>query len=134
MSKIASVVSACFSLNKSNPPELVVSASGTVSSSGWKNGNLSPVVYVVPPPDGIQDFDFEATPPEGMVLQVMLPISGDGSMPLESWMKGVRVRAEGNSVVALFEDSACAVEQVTFGEEPVTGPKDPTLPGGNGGH
>ena len=138
MSNVASVTSVCFHLNKSNPPELVVSASGTVGSSGWKDFRLFPVTYIVQPPDGIQDFEFEGTPPTGMALQVIRHISGDGSMPLELWMKGVRVHGANNSVVAMFDDAACAVEQVSFdGESGVTetdGPKDPTLPGGNGGH
>lgn len=136
MSKISSVVSACFHLDKSNPPQLAVSAAGQVSSSGWKDGVLTPMVYVMPPQDGLQDFTFEATPPTEMALDIMLPISGDGSLAFEPWMKGVRVNAAGNSVEVSFEDTACAVGKKVFeapAAEPVDGPKHPTLPGGNGG-
>lgn len=61
--KIYSVQSACFEINKINPPELFVRAEGQATSSGWSNARLAPWTYITPPEDGIQDFDFIATPP-----------------------------------------------------------------------
>lgn len=112
MSQSVSLVkSVCFSIDKSNPPQLAVNAIGTVNSSGWKNGVLVPVVYVVQPLDGIQDFHFVADAPAGIVLWVMSPISGDGKIELESWMKGVRIHSATNSLVVLLNEPACAVGQ-----------------------
>lgn len=140
---VSSVKTVCFSLNKSNPPQLSVSASGMVSSSGWKGGALIPRVYVAQPQDGVQDFDFVAEPPSGVVLWVMSPISGDGTIMLEQWMEGVRVHSATNSLTALLSDAAYAVGQGTLAEhnrhtsavklpEMIDGPKQPKLAGGNG--
>ena len=141
---ISSVKTVCFSINKSNPPQLSVSASGSVSSSGWKGGALIPRIYVVQPQDGIQDFDFVAESPSGTVLWVISPISGDGTIELEKWIKGVRVHAATNSITALLSEAACAVGQGSLSDhylhatsvkqpDAVCGPKETKLPGGNGG-
>lgn len=108
--KVYSVESACFHINKSNPPQLVVNASGQVNSSGWSNGRLIPWVYVDQPADGIQDFDFVATAPSGVVLWVISPIGGDGTIEMRDWMKGVRIHSSSNKVEVMLDDSSCAVE------------------------
>lgn len=113
---VSSVKTVCFSINKSNPPQLSVSASGAVNSSGWNGGALLPRVYVLPPQDGIQDFDFVAEAPTGIVLWKKSAISGDGGVVLESWMKGARVHAATNSITVLLTDSACAVGQGTLAD------------------
>ena len=63
------------------------------------------------PQDGVQDFDFIAEAPKGIVLWIISPISGDGDTELEPWMKGVRVNAATNSVTVLLDEPACAVGQ-----------------------
>lgn len=108
--KIYSVQTGCFHINKSNPPQLVVNAAGQVNSSGWSNGKLLPWVYVVPPADGIQDFDFVATAPSGIVLWVISPIGGEGTIELENWMKGVRIHTSSNSIEVMLDDKSCVVE------------------------
>jgi hypothetical protein len=107
MSKhIMKVVKVDLTWLKSNPPRLVITASGFVTTSGWKNGRLEPRFYIDFPADGIQDFDFVADPPLGMALQVISPITAE---PIE-WdnppekLKGVRIHAQANQIVALFED------------------------------
>lgn len=64
--------------------------------------------------DGIQDFDFVAEAPTGIVLWVMSVISGDGDIVLESWMKGARVHSATNSITVLLNEAACAVGQGTL--------------------
>ena len=108
--KIYSAERACFHINKINPPQLVVEAVGTVNSSGWSGGRLVPYSYVTPPADGIQDFDFLALAPSGMVLWAMQPITGHASIELSPWMKGVRIHTSTNAIEVLFEDTSCAVE------------------------
>jgi hypothetical protein len=100
------VDSVYIAINKSNPPQLQISASGEVSSGGWKAPALVPRIYVTPPADGIQDLDFVATPPSGIAVQVILPVAGDVTITLVPWILGVRVHAKTNSVIALFSDEA----------------------------
>ncbi|KAB8060395.1 MULTISPECIES: hypothetical protein [Janthinobacterium] len=97
-----------LAIDKSHPPHLHVSAIGEVSSGGWKAATLAPRVYIKPPQDGIQDLDFEATPPKGSepVIQVILPIAAGAVLALPDWLKGVRVHAKTNAVVTLLTDEA----------------------------
>lgn len=108
--KVFSVESANFHINKTNPPQLVVTAAGHVNSSGWSFGRLIPWIYVDRPADGIQDFDFVATAPTGIVLTVISPISGDGSIELQDWMTGIRVHSSTSRIEVLFEDISRVAE------------------------
>lgn len=108
--KIYSVQDAYFHINKTNPPQLVVSSSGQVNSSGWSGGKLVPWIYVTQPADGIQDFDFIATAPDGIVLWVMSSISGSGTIELENWMKGVSIHGSNNNVEVMLDDDSSSVE------------------------
>jgi hypothetical protein len=75
-----------------------VAATGDTRTSGWKNPELKPVTYVQPPPDGIQDFSFVATPPMGPYQPVLAPIATEYVwLKPPKWLKGVRVSAETNS-------------------------------------
>lgn len=139
MSNVTSVTSVCFSINKSFPAQLMVHAQGKVNSSGWRNGGLVVREYVVQPEDGIQDLDFVAEAPTGMVLWVICPITGEITIPLLSWMKGVRVHGASNSLVALLSQVSCTVGQGDFNDllgrlngGVVDGSSQPRLPGGNG--
>lgn len=97
--KVYAVDKVAFYLSKSKPPQLIALADGRVPTSGWSHGRLSPYVYLVPPADGIWDFDFIATPPRGPSLQVITPISAEPFMSvLPPWCKGIRVHASFNSL------------------------------------
>ena len=144
MGNVSSVDSVCFSINKSNPPQLSISSLGKVNSSGWSAAKLNPRVYTTVPVDGIQEFDFVADAPTGPVLWVMRPVSADITSQLETWMIGVRVYAATGSISALLNDPSCAVGQGILedhflsnpgkiGFETTDGPKDSKLAGGNGG-
>lgn len=83
---------------KTNPPTLSITASGDVSSSGWKAGKLVKSAIAYPggqPTDGIQDYDFVATPPTGIVLPKVTPITAKPTnwKNPPHWLKGVRVHA-----------------------------------------
>lgn len=74
MKKIFSVDSIDLALNKSNPPTITVTATGTASTSGWKNFALVPLWNRTNPPvNGVYEFSFEGEPPTGIVLQVLTP-------------------------------------------------------------
>ncbi|MCE3606964.1 hypothetical protein LXA47_25660 [Massilia sp. P8910] len=144
MSKlIFSVGGVCLAIDKSNPPKLHIAAFGEVNSSGWKAGTLNPEMYFMPPVDGIQDLDFLATPPSGMALQIMCPMSADVTITLLNWMKGVRVHSASGVVVTMFTDEACLVPLAKAPADEVESPRfnmplstmggsQPTMPGGNG--
>ena len=84
-----------------NAKALVIAAAGEVSSTGWKNPGLSAPVYVQPPPDGIWEFSFYAEPPVGTSRPVVTPIEATYVMTkVPAGLRGVRVRAETNSVEA----------------------------------
>jgi hypothetical protein len=74
-----------------------VFATDKTRTSGWKNPSLDPVMYITPPADGIQEFNFRATPPSGISLQVLTPIAAEYTWPNPpKWLRGVRVNAEIN--------------------------------------
>jgi len=90
---------------KGDKPEFVVTATTTVPTGGYK-AELRRVTYVKQPDDGIQDYQLYLTKPDGIVIQVISEVSASDSMPAESaaWMKGVRVRGEGDGVVVKMID------------------------------
>jgi hypothetical protein len=112
MQRIFKVESASLSLLKSQPPQIGMTAQGVVASSGWSNPALGAWVYITPPKDGIQDFDFTASPPAGMSLPVMTPIAASlfsDIDPLNYWgagkpLKGIRIHAQTNSIVVPFKN------------------------------
>ncbi len=112
--RVASVESGTFALQKKLPPNVVVSAEGTVTTSGWKNGELTSWVYVTPPEDGILDLDFVAERPSGLVLQVISPIAGQCvliDVDLENYwgpgkpLTGFRIHAANNEIVVPMGES-----------------------------
>jgi hypothetical protein len=124
--KVYSVEVIEFALLKSNPPQLLVSAFGTVNSGGWSDGRLVPWIYVQPPPDGIWDFDFIGDAPQGNTIMPMLPFFGSTIMEsIPPGFKGVRVHASANNLVKQAADGG-AGERVV--EMSLTG-----LKGGGGG-
>lgn len=99
-----------LSIMDSNPRKIDGIASGNASTPGWKDAHLSRVHYVTPPADGIQDFNFLATPPAGIVSDVVTPISAKYRIEQEPhWLKGVRIHAATNSMVAPLDAAAGAV-------------------------
>lgn len=112
-SRIYSITSVNLTLIKTKPPSLQITAAGQAASSGWSNPKLEPFVYVMPPPDGIQDYDFVATPPEpgDIVLPVLTPIQAETIIPeinIDNYwgdgkpLVGVRCHAVANNKTALL--------------------------------
>jgi hypothetical protein len=111
MQRVLSVDSASVFILKSNPPYVGVIAEGKVPTTGWTRPGLGAWFYIMPPEDGIQDFDFHAEPPTGIILPVVTPIAADTVItrdPNDYWGKGkplvgVRIHARENSVVAKLD-------------------------------
>jgi hypothetical protein len=90
-------------LVNSKPTSLIICVIGSVTSSGWSHAELSPWVYISPPADGIYDFDFLATPPTGIALDVITPIAVATAFPKPPvGLKGVRIHASANSLEGLI--------------------------------
>lgn len=115
-SRIYSITSVDLSLIKTNPPGLLVTAAGMVTTTGWTKPELVPFVYIQPPADGILDCDFVATPPASgqIVLQVLTPVTGVLALPdidLENYwapglpLVGIRAHSAGNTKTALVDES-----------------------------
>jgi hypothetical protein len=90
---------------KRNPPEYRIDATGKTTTAGWSKSELSAVVYIQPPPDGIYDYHFVAEPPSGMSSQLLTPISAQKVLEkMPNGFRGVRVRATSNTKEALLEE------------------------------
>ena len=77
----------------------LITAAGTVTTTGWSDGQLEPYIYVQPPPDGIWDFVFIAEPPSGPAGDVISPIAANYFWLLGSFqLKGVRIHSATNSI------------------------------------
>ena len=103
-----------LSLQKSNPPNLVIDAEGYASTPLWTNPTLVPHHYLIPPEDGVQGFDFVATPPPvgTIVFQRLTKTRANTVMPAiditNFWgpgqaLKGIRCYAQTNTKQALFD-------------------------------
>lgn len=105
--KIYAVEDVQLAILKTYPPTLRIVSTGLVNSGGWSDGKLIPYVYVMPPPDGIYDFDFVATPPCGIAIQVILPITASHhwrAYPQD--LKGVRIHASAGSLEARLDGAS----------------------------
>lgn len=82
---------------ESFPPQLMINVSGFASTSGWTQPELR--VDDNDPSDGVYEYEFVATPPRGIALQVLTPITASlhlGEIPQD--FKGVKIHASSNSV------------------------------------
>jgi hypothetical protein len=80
---------------------VLIEAEGTVPTSGWTDPELSAYVYVKPPADGIYEFDFCATPPVGIVSEVITDVTARPYiMEAPENFRGVRVYASLNKLEA----------------------------------
>ena len=103
MPKLVMKVNAASVMVVKSPRGLRLCAVGTVPTAGWTKPTLKPVVYVQAPPDGIYDFDFEATPPSGIVIQRLTMVRAFKVWPnAPKSVKGVRIHGAKNAVVAML--------------------------------
>lgn len=110
MQRVLEVTSVDLSLVKTKPPQIHIVTHGTVPTSGWKHPRLSPWFYIQPPADGIQDFDFVADAPTGIVRPMITPIVGEATIPRDPadyWgpgkeLCGVRIHARSNTKETTF--------------------------------
>jgi hypothetical protein len=100
--RILEISSLEVSLLKTNPPSLHIVAKGKNGNSNTTNIRLEPRVYIVPPPDGIWEFDFVGDRPQ-VVDGVITPVSAEYNWKhFPESVKGIKVYASINSKVALL--------------------------------
>jgi hypothetical protein len=79
---------------------LTVSAVGEVRTAGYTKPTLTRVTYIKQPDDGIQDYTFEAVPPDGLAAQVISEVkASDTWESVPDWVKGVRIHGVGDGVL-----------------------------------
>lgn len=101
--KILKVDTVELKLLKSNPPQLLISVAGTVSTTEWENPEL--LMLKIAPTDGIYQFDFCATPPSEMASEVLMPISASYIFKdITEDFKGVQIHSSSNSIEQKLED------------------------------
>lgn len=118
MQRVMDVDTIDISILNTLPPAILVVAHGHVPTTGWTGPQLSPWFYIRAPDDGIQDFDFVAQEPAGIVGDVVLPIVAEANVHHDVanyWgagvpLRGVRVHARANSREELI-DRPDAVKQ-----------------------
>lgn len=97
---VAKIISVHCAFQKRNPPNLVVTATGQVSTTGFSEVRLQRVEHPKPPADGIQDYVLTAVPPAGIVAQVLSQVEASDTWidyrRDALWLKGVRIHGVGD--------------------------------------
>lgn len=106
MAKLLYVDKVAVYISGKESRHLMVNALGRSISSGWTGGILSEWHYLVPPDDGILDFDFFATPPSGDSMKELCDVTASTLIECPDWCKGVRVHASAN----VIEENAILVD------------------------
>lgn len=105
--KVYAVDQVTVRVTRTQPSLVLIYALGRTTTSGWSNGGLSQYLYLTPPADGVQDFDFVAEMPKAGTpkLDVLTPISAHAELAdvdiANHWgpgkpLKGIRVHAVAN--------------------------------------
>lgn len=107
MANILSVKEGRIYILKSNPPQWSVKAEGIAATPNWSNPRLEQRYYINFPEDGIQDFDFVADPPSGIVNQVLSPITAYADwVNVPEYVKGVRIHSKFDSIEILSNSAS----------------------------
>ena len=96
--KIYSIKNVSLKILKKNPAALLIEVEGSTSTTGYTHPKLEPRIYVMPPLDGIWEFDFYADVPTGIVGQMITPISTHyewDKYPAKE-VKGIKVYSQTN--------------------------------------
>lgn len=81
-----------YAIEKTNPPNLLVTAYGQVPTLGWTKVQLLRRIYVTPPADGIWEYDLLALRPTGIVPQVLTTVKASNKWKdYDASIKGIRV-------------------------------------------
>jgi hypothetical protein len=104
--KVYEIKDVRLTVAESIPPKLLIEVDAIVLGAGYADPGLLQYIYVQPPPDGIYEFDFYATPPSGPAADVLSVISAQDRLePVPKDLKGVKVYASHNSKISVLNTS-----------------------------
>ncbi len=102
---VAEVTKVALTVFEGESRQLKITAAGNVSTGGWTDACLRPRLYNQVPPDGIYDYDFLATSPDGPAPTLIAPVTASLMIsPIPKELKGVRIHARRNTQVALLKE------------------------------
>ncbi|VTR97228.1 hypothetical protein [Tuwongella immobilis] len=100
---VKKILSVDYSIQKINPPNLVVSVVGQVPTGGYTKPTLVRTIYVTPPEDGIQEYTLMVVPPTGVVTNALAKVKAEdtwkGYTKEAPWVKGVRILGVGKGIL-----------------------------------
>ncbi|MBS1502099.1 MAG: hypothetical protein JST32_08565 [Bacteroidetes bacterium] len=104
--KIRDVDSITLKLLKSQPPALLIHATGHTLTGQYTSIALNPRIYVRPPADGIWEFDFTGDPPTGIHDQLVTPVTADYEWKdVPATVKGIKIYSASNYKVVMLSQS-----------------------------
>jgi hypothetical protein len=99
---VPTILDISYGVEESDPPRLVIRATGQVPTLGYADVRLERIAYRALPEDGIQEFRLTAVPPTGpagqQITQVLATYVWDNVDNDEFWLKGIRVGGIGKGV------------------------------------
>jgi len=96
LKRVPRVTDVTYELQTSDPPNLVVTAEGTVPTGSWTEVQLIRRVYEKEPADGIWEYDLLARPPAGPAAQVISKVKAS-----DIWEKVDATKLKGLRVYGL---------------------------------
>lgn len=118
--RVYSVNGIQLALTKSNPPELLITAAGTVVSTGWNDIALVPLEEELSA-DGILDLAFVGTPPEEVFVAFPVQAVAHHVWKDAEKIVGVKVHARTNELTRLLVEHGIGghggITSLVFGEE-----------------
>jgi hypothetical protein len=96
LKRVPQITDVTYELQTSDPPNLVVTAEGTVPTGGWTEVQLIRRVYEKEPTDGIWEYDLLAKPPDGPAPQVLSTVKAS-----DLWQKVDAKKLKGLRVYGL---------------------------------
>ena len=122
MERVLRVKVVCFVIERSDPPNLIVTAEGEVTTGGWTEAQLLRREYVRgPTEDDLWEYDLIAKPPDGPVTQQIGTVKASHRWEgfNEPSVRGVRVFGVGRGAkeVRFTEgsNSGCSGDEVNNG-------------------
>jgi len=100
---IYDVESVSLSILKTNPPSLLIQATGHTLSTGWTDIKLNKRIYVTEPANGIWEFDLVGTPPAGVSAPLIMPVAAEFTWKdFPASVKGIKVYSASNYKTTLL--------------------------------
>ena len=100
---VKKILNVDLAVEQSDPPNLVVTATGQVPTAGYGNVRLVRANYAAPPEDGIQDYFLLAAAPPTRAAEALSEVQASDKWAnyakAAPWLKGIRVHGIDDSVI-----------------------------------